>query len=164
MDDDRVVALESQRRVSEPLTELLREKAAILLQAAIEAECDELVARYRQVRDREGRRAVVRNGHLPGRSVVTGLGPVGVKVPRLRDRTGRGIRFESKLVPPYVRRAASIDAVLPWLYLRHRAGGRGPGFAGAGGERGQSVGAGHQSPQADLGGRVRPLEQERSVA
>jgi transposase-like protein len=43
---------------------------------------------------------------------------VGVKVPRVKDRTGQGIRFESKLVPPYVRRAASVDAVLPWLYLR----------------------------------------------
>ena len=117
MDDDRVVSLESQKRVSDPLTELLREKAAFLLQAAIEAECDELVARYVQVRDLVGRRAMVHNGHLPQRSVVAGLGPVGVKVPRVKDRTGQGIRFESKLVPP-VRRAASVDAVLPWLYLR----------------------------------------------
>jgi len=31
---------------------------------------------------------------------------------------GQGIRFESKLVPAYVRRAKSIDALLPWLYLR----------------------------------------------
>jgi len=84
----------------------------------LRAECDELVARYGQVRDLRGRKAVVRNGHLPRRSVVTGLGPIGVKVPRLRDRAGQGIRFESKLVPHYVRRAASIDAVLPWLYLR----------------------------------------------
>ena len=41
-----------------------------------------------------------------------------VTVPRVRDRTGQGIRFESQLVPTYVRRAKSIDAVLPWLYLR----------------------------------------------
>lgn len=118
MDDDRIVSLESQNRLADPLTELLREKAAMLLQAAIEAECDELIARYGQIRDLRGRRAVVRNGYLPHRSVVTGLGPVGVKVPRVKDRTGQGIRFESKLVPPYVRRAASVDAVLPWLYLR----------------------------------------------
>jgi transposase-like protein len=41
-----------------------------------------------------------------------------VKVPRVRDRIGQGIRFESRLVPLYVRRAASVDALLPWLYLR----------------------------------------------
>jgi hypothetical protein len=28
------------------------------------------------------------------------------------------VRFESKLVPTYVRRAKSMDAALPWLYLR----------------------------------------------
>jgi transposase-like protein len=50
--------------------------------------------------------------------VLTGLGEIAVKVPRVRDRTGSGIRFESKLVPKYVRRANSVDAVLPWLYLR----------------------------------------------
>jgi hypothetical protein len=44
--------------------------------------------------------------------------PVSVTVPRVRDRTGQRIRFESKLVPTYVRRAKSIGAVLAWLYLR----------------------------------------------
>lgn len=71
-----------------------------------------------QVRDLNGKQAVVRNGYLPERAILTGLGPVAVKVPRVKDRTGQGIRFESKLVPHYVRRAASVDAVLPWLYLR----------------------------------------------
>jgi putative transposase len=118
MEEDKVILLASQSHVADPLTALLREKASELLQAAIEAECAELLARYEQVRDLAGRKAVVRNGHLPGRSVLTGLGPVAVKVPRVKDRTGQGIRFESKLVPHYVRRAASVDAVLPWLYLR----------------------------------------------
>jgi len=43
---------------------------------------------------------------------------VAVKVSQVRDRIGQGIRFESRLVPLYVRRAASVDALLPWLYLR----------------------------------------------
>lgn len=60
----------------------------------------------------------MRNGYLPQREVLTGLGAVPVQVPRVRDRTGAGVRFESKLVPGYVRRAKSVDAVLPWLYLR----------------------------------------------
>ncbi len=61
---------------------------------------------------------MVRNGYLPEREVLIGIGPVAVKVPRVRDRTGGELRFESKLVPAYVRRAASVDAALPWLYLR----------------------------------------------
>jgi transposase-like protein len=118
MDKDVVVSLESQSRVSDPLSEFLREKASLLLQAAIEEECEELLSRYDGVSDLQGRRGVVRNGYLPERQIVTGLGPVPVKVPRVRDRTGEGVRFESRLAPQYVRRAASIDAVLPWLYLR----------------------------------------------
>jgi len=118
MDEDRVVSLESQSRIADPLSDFLREKASSLLQAAIEAECQELLSRYDGVNDLYGRRGVVRNGYLPEREVVTGLGPVAVKVPRVRDRSGEGIRFESRLVPAYVRRAASVDAVLPWLYLR----------------------------------------------
>lgn len=118
MNDDKVVLLESQSHVADLLTALLREKASALLQAAIEAECAELLAHYEQVRDLNGCKAIVRNGYLPERSVLTGLGPIAAKVPRVRDRTGQGVRFESKLVPHYVRRAASVDAVLPWLYLR----------------------------------------------
>lgn len=118
MDEDRVVSLESQSRIADPLSDFLREKASSLLQAAIEAKCQELLSRYDGVNDLYGRRGVVRNGYLPEREVVTGLGPVVVKVPRVRDRSGEGIRFESRLVPAYVRRAASVDAVLPWLYLR----------------------------------------------
>jgi putative transposase len=118
MGEDRVISLQSQSASVDPLSALLREKASELLQAAINAECAELLAQYAQVRDMNGKQAVVRNGYLPQRSILTGLGPVAVKVPRVKDRTGQGIRFESKLVPHYVRRAASVDAVLPWLYLR----------------------------------------------
>jgi putative transposase len=118
MSDDRVVSIGSQSAPCDPLTELLREKAVELLQAAVDAECAELMSRFADQRDQAGRCALVRNGHLPARSIVTGIGPVSVTVPRVRDRTGQGIRFESKLVPTYVRRAKSIDAVLPWLYLR----------------------------------------------
>jgi transposase-like protein len=118
MDKDVVVSLESQSRIADPLSELLREKASMLLREAIEAECQELLDNFETVRDLRGHRGVVRNGYLPEREVLTGLGPIGVKVPRVRDRTGQGIRFESKLVPGYVRRAASVDAVVPWLYLK----------------------------------------------
>jgi len=118
MGDDRIVRLASQRQIEDPLTELLREKAAALLQTAVKVECAEFLERFADRRDAAGRRAVVRNGYLPERQIVTGIGPVAVKVPRVRDRSGEGVRFESKLVPAYVRRAKSVDAVLPWLYLR----------------------------------------------
>ena len=118
MGDDRVVSLGRQSRIEDALTELLREKAGELLQAAVHAECEEYLARFAERRDDQGRQGVVRNGYLPERAVLTGIGPVAVKVPRVRDRTGGNAQFESQLVPPYVRRAASVDAVLPWLYLR----------------------------------------------
>ncbi len=118
MSDDRVVSIESQSKLLDPLTELLREKAAELLQAAVKAECAEFISRFAARRDAEGRQAVVRNGYLPEREILTGIGPVPVRVPRVRDRLDEGIRFESSLVPGYVRRARSVDALLPWLYLR----------------------------------------------
>ena len=116
MNDDRVVQIGSQSQVSDPLTELLRERAVELLQAAVNAECVEFLHRHQPMREARGWCAVVRNGFLPKRSILTGIGPLPVQVPRVRS--GRGLRFESQLVPAYVRRARAVDAVLPWLYLR----------------------------------------------
>ena len=102
----------------DPLTDLLRQGAQRLLAQAIEAEVAVLLAQYADRRDSEGRQAVVRNGYLPEREVHTGIGAVRVKVPRVRDRRGTGIRFHSALLPPYVRRSNSLEALLPWLYLK----------------------------------------------
>ena len=117
MGNDTVVSIHSQSELVDPLTALLKEQAGQLLQTAINAEAAELLARFAEHRDDQGRAAVVRNGYLPEREVLTGIGPVPVKVPRVRDRAGVGAKFESSLVPAYVRRAASVDAALPWLYL-----------------------------------------------
>tara|TARA_R110000744_G_C19300998_1_gene555711 strand:- start:39 stop:1295 length:1257 start_codon:yes stop_codon:yes gene_type:complete len=117
MGNDTVVSIHSQSELVDPLTALLQEQAGQLLQAAINAEAAELLARFAEHRDDQGRAAVVRNGYLPEREVLTGIGPVPVKVPRVRDRADVGAKFESALVPAYVRRAASVDAALPWLYL-----------------------------------------------
>ena len=118
MGEDRIVSIASQSRISDPLTELLREKAVELLEVAVNAECSEFLSRFAGRRDEAGRQGVVRNGYLLERAILTGIGPVLVKVPRVRDHSGQEIRFESKLVPAYVRRAKSVDALLPWLYLR----------------------------------------------
>ncbi len=51
----------------------------------------------------DGRRAVVRNGYLPGREIVTAVGPVPVRVPKVRDRSGVCLA----LVVPACERAAA---------------------------------------------------------
>ncbi|MBY0501533.1 MAG: transposase [Alphaproteobacteria bacterium] len=70
----------------------------------------------------DGRKRVVRHGHLSERKVVTGIGAILVNVPRSRDRKENhaedSIRFTSKLLPPYVRRSISIEMALPYLYLK----------------------------------------------
>ncbi len=61
---------------------------------------------------------MIRNGYLPEREVVTAIGPVTVKVPKVRDRSGSGVKFNSNIVPPYIRKSPRVSAALPWLYLR----------------------------------------------
>src|SRR5918912_646479 len=107
-----------QFTAADPLTEVLRQGAQRLLAQAIEAEIAVLLAQYADHCDAQGRQVVVRNGYLPEREVNTGIGAVRVKVPRVRDRSGRGIRFHSALLPPYMRQSKSLDALLPWLYLK----------------------------------------------
>lgn len=104
--------------VEDGLSELLRTGAQRLIRQAVEAELAELLAQYADQTDKHGRAAVVRNGYLPQRAVVTGLGPVAVRVPKVRSRTEERGSFHSSLVPPYVRRAKTLDAALPWLYLK----------------------------------------------
>ena len=61
---------------------------------------------------------MVRNGYLPERTIVTGVGAVAIQVPKVRDRTRSGIKFNSLLLPPYLKRSSSVEEVLPWLYLK----------------------------------------------
>ena len=107
-----------QLTAEDPLTAVLRQGAQRLLAQAIEAEVAMFLARYADRRDAQGRHTVVRNGSLPEREVHTGIGAVRVKVPRVRDRSGTGLRFHSALLPPYLRRSKSLEALLPWLYLK----------------------------------------------
>lgn len=100
------------------LTEVLRRGAVKLLAEAIETEVEDFVARYKNLRDLNGRRVVVRNGYLPPREIQTGIGQVPVKAPRVRDKSGSGIRFTSNILPPYLRRTKSIEELIPWLYLK----------------------------------------------
>jgi len=104
------------------LTEVLRRGAGRMLAQAIEAEVEEYLARHAEHRDAEGRRLVVRNGHLPQRQIQTGIGPLTVRQPRVNDRRvdedGRRFRFTSAILPPYMRRTRSLEELVPWLYLK----------------------------------------------
>lgn len=103
---------------TDPLHELLRNGARQLIANAVEAELEAMLSRYADHRLDDGRLAVVRNGFLPERSIQTGIGDVSIRVPKVRDRSGGGIRFTSSLLPPYLKRAKSVEELLPWLYLR----------------------------------------------
>ena len=81
-----------------------------MIQQAVEAELASMLEQYSNVKSIDGRRAVVRNGYLPEREVVTAIGPVTVQVPKVRDRSGSGIKFNSTIVPPYVRKSARVSA------------------------------------------------------
>lgn len=102
------------------LTEILRQGAQQLLATAIEDEVAQWIATHAHLVDEAGRRQVVRNGHLPERTIVTALGEVPVCQPRVHDRRGEGERekFTSKILPPYLRKAKSIEELIPFLYLK----------------------------------------------
>ena len=126
MDDIAIIEFSGRDAVSDRLTELLRKGARELLQTAVEAELEAFPGRFADRRTPEGRAGAVRNGHHPERAVQTGIGPVTVKVPKVRSKTGAPVSFESALVPPYVGKAGTIESALPWLNLKGiSAGGMG---------------------------------------
>ncbi len=102
------------------LTEILHDGARQLLTEAITLEVEEYLAARRDLIDDAGHRQVVRNGYLPERSILSGVGPIPVKQPRVRDRRPKdqAEKFTSKILPPYLRKAKAIEELLPWLYLK----------------------------------------------
>jgi len=115
--DARIVPLPQAQDV---LTDLLRRGAQQLLAQAVEAEVADWIERHRDCRDEQGRRQVVRNGHLPARTITTGVGAVEVQQPRVQDRRAADQRekFTSAILPPYLRKTRSIEELIPWLYLK----------------------------------------------
>jgi putative transposase len=113
----RIVPLAPSQDV---LTDLLRDGARRLLAQAIEAEVAAWIDDHAHLKDDQGRRQVVRNGHLPERAIQTGIGPIEVQQPRVRDRRPAEQReaFTSAILPPYLRKTRSLEGLLPWLYLK----------------------------------------------
>ncbi|MCP4330949.1 MAG: IS256 family transposase, partial [Alphaproteobacteria bacterium] len=124
MYEDRVVSFSHPDAISiaDPLTSVLRAGARRLLAEAVEAEVEDFIAAHAEFVDDAGHRRVVRHGYMPERDVQTGVGAVAVRRPRIRDRypdaAGGRIRFRSSILPPYLRRAKSVEELLPWLYLK----------------------------------------------
>ena len=121
MTETNVFELSQPETFIDPLTEVLRSGARSLLAQAVEAEVAAFLAGHAEARTEDGRQRVVRHGHLPEREIMTGIGPVAVRAPRVRDRVGQGeerVRFTSAILPPYARRSKSLEVLIPVLYLK----------------------------------------------
>ena len=123
MFNDNVVKLIQPEILTDRLTEVLRDGARALLTQAVEAEVSEFLAATADLKTDDGCRRVVRHGHLPERQIMTGVGPVAVRQPRVRDREAGAddparIRFTPAILPRYARRSKSLDTLIPILYLK----------------------------------------------
>lgn len=123
MPHDNVTKLIQPGAFEDPLTQVLRDGARTLLAQAVEAEVAEFLAKHAGLKTQDGRARVVRHGHLPEREVMTGIGPVAVRQPRVRDREANAenaerIRFTPAILPPYARRSRSLEVLIPILYLK----------------------------------------------
>ena len=120
MSKDNIVSLSAPAAgvAADPLTDLLRRNARRLVEVAVAAEFEVYLSAFSEERLPDGRRRVVRNGYLPAREILTGIGGGEVSVPKARGRSGKLEPFHSSLALRYVRRCASLDAAIPWLYLR----------------------------------------------
>ena len=121
MSESNVIEFAQPGAFTDCLTEILRGGARALLTQAVEAEVAEFLAKHADLKTETGRQRVVRHGHLPEREIMTGIGPVGVRQPRVRDRAaaeGGRLRYLPSILPPYARRSKSLEVLIPVLYLK----------------------------------------------
>jgi len=95
----------------------LRLGAKGLITKAVQSELTEFLSQYQDVTDSEGRPLIVRKQLLAFREMVTGIGPLDIKILKTRDRSG-SINVRSELLPPYIKWTKSVEKVLSWLYLK----------------------------------------------
>jgi len=104
------------------LEQVARDGARKMLQLALENEVAEFVTKHSTLTDENGNKTVIRNGYMPERQILTGMGPLEVRQPRVDDRALKGHmvheRFTSNILPRYLRRIPSIDNLIPVLYLK----------------------------------------------
>ena len=112
MNKSNVIELEGRDENQDPLTDMLRAGAQQLIQQAVEAELQSLLDQHTSRRTSAGTAGVVRNGYLPERDLQTNLGPIPVRIPKVRSKTGEPVTFHSALVPPYIRKTRTLEAAL----------------------------------------------------
>ena len=119
MEEYTPIAVESLIRseVEDSLEAMLRSGARRMLQTALEMEVASYLEQCKGDRDEKGHRQVVRNGHHRERELVTGVGKIPIRQPRVNDRR-LDSQFTSAILPRYMRRTPSIDALIPALYLK----------------------------------------------
>lgn len=122
MKQDNVVELKKKESfIEDPITDILRKGARQLLAQALEVEVEMFVQQYIEMRDELGRHRIVRNGYHCEREIQSGIGPVPVRAPRVRDREvdpSARVHFRSAILPPYLRKTKSLEELIPWLYLK----------------------------------------------
>ncbi len=122
MSNDNVFEIKKPETfVDDPITQIIRQGARKLLAQALAVEIELFINQYAELKDASGKQRVVKNGYRPERQIQSGIGPVPVKAPRARDRhpePEERISFTSAILPPYLRKAKSIDELIPWLYLK----------------------------------------------
>ncbi len=95
---------------------IVREGARKMLQAALEAEIEEHLLRFKHLVDEAGKRLVVRNGIMPERTILTGAGPIPITRPRVEighwTPWGRNGSRAGYSLPSCAGRRASIPLCL----------------------------------------------------
>lgn len=107
---NNVIEFAGRETFTDNLTELLRTGAMQLIQQAVQSELVEFMEQFSGRLLEDGTAGVVRNGYHPERAIQTGIGPVTVKIPKIQSKDGEPVTFRSALVPPYVRKTASLEA------------------------------------------------------
>lgn len=95
---------------------LARQSVQGILMHILESEASAFIEKHRHLVDEQGHRHVVRNGHARPRKIVTDIGALEVRTPRIHSRT-EGISFVSRIIPPYMRRDPQIGDMVALLYV-----------------------------------------------
>jgi putative transposase len=103
------------------LEQVARQGAQKMLQLALENEVEEFVKKHSNLTGENGNKVVTKNGYMPTRDIVTGMGPLTITQPRIDDRNLSSYlvdRFTSNILPRYLKRIPSINNLVPVLYLK----------------------------------------------
>ena len=102
-EDTTILPFRQSEMIVDPLAELAREGARRMLAEALKAETDAFVASFANEQLEDGRQRIVRHGFGPERQIQTGIGPLDVQRPKVRDRIATAdpaekIRFTSNIL------------------------------------------------------------------